>query len=242
MYEKPSVRSTTSRGTEPIRRDFDLIEILQNLLSRWYLIVTVTLLATLLGGIYNYLPYFSPDRYSASTLIYIGNRVDEDTKISTSTLSVSSALLKDYTQLIQSRLVTQGVCERLGIPSLGGYGISVTGIEDTRFIRITVSGPYPDSCAHIANAIAEEFAATVVDLMNIRNVSVIDQAVVPSGPSGPPRLRNTVIIGALAFSITVLGLIVIDLANNTIKTPDDIESHLDIPVLALVSVVETDKK
>ena len=210
-----------------IRRDFDLFEILMNLLNHWYIIVGATLLAGILGGIYFYTPFFTPNTYSSSTLIYIGNRTEDDDTISTSGLGLSSALLGDYQELIQSRRVTRRVCEMLGLPSLGGYSVSVTSIKDTRFIRVSVSGPYPESVAYIANAIAEVFSDVVVDLMDIRNVSVIDEALVPGGPSGPPRLRNTLVAAAAGFAVSLLVLIIIDLANNT---------------LALVSHVEADKK
>ena len=225
-----------------VRRDFDLLEMLMNLLHRWYIVVGATVLAAILGAAYFYNPFFTPDVYSSSTLIYIGNRTEDDDTISTSGLGLSSALLGDYQELIQSRRVSTRVCEMLGLPSLSGYSVSVSSIKETRFIRVSVSGPYPESVAYIANAIAEVFSDVVVDLMDIRNVSVIDEALVPGGPSGPPRLRNTMVAAAAGFAVSLLVLIIIELANNTIKTPEDIENQLGIPVLALVSRVDADKK
>ncbi|MBR0082291.1 MAG: hypothetical protein IJP98_06105 [Clostridia bacterium] len=230
------------RTSDQPQRDFDLLEILKNLLAHWYVILIATVLATAIGGVYFFMPVFTQDVYSSSTLIYIGNREEGDSTISTTALSISSALIGDYQQLIQSRQVTKRVCDELGLPSLAGYSISVNSISNTRFIRISVSGPYPESVALIANSIANVFSDVVVELMDIRNVSVIDEAVVPSAPSGPPRLRNTMIVGAIGFAVSVVLLIVIELANNTVKTPDDIENQFGIPVLAMIALVETDKK
>ena len=66
------------------------------------------------------------------------------------------------------------------------------------------------------------------------NIRVVDDAVVPSAPSRPARARNI----TLAFLVGLVGGIGLALLreylDNTVKTPDDVESLARLPSLAVV--------
>ena len=222
-------------------REIDLLDLALTLLSQWYIIAAVTVVVGIGAAGFFFLKTFSPDEYSASTTLYVRNQLSGENTISTSDLSSSLMLVNDYSELISSRRVTERVCEMLGLPSLRGYKISVDSVTNTRFIRVTVNGLYPESVTYIANAISAVFTDVVKEVMDVENVSVVDEAVVPTSPSGPPRLRNTLIAMAIAFVATAGVLAVIDLSNNTVKTTEDIEEQFGIPVLATVSLVKATK-
>ena len=235
----------TLRNVPKINREIDLWEVLVSLLNRWYIIVSATVVVGILAAIYFYTPFFTPNTYSASTTIYVRNvQSGSSSSITTSDLNSSTLLVNDYSELIKSRRVTSRVCEILGLPSLKGYNVSISSVKDTRFIRITVTGPYPESVAYIANAFGDVFADVVSEVMggDIQNVSVIDEAVIPTSPSGPSRLRNTGIAAIAAFALACLVIALINIIDNTLKTQEDIEEQVGIPVLALFALIEPDKK
>lgn len=234
-------RSNRMQNRASEGREIDLVELLVNLLSQWYIIAAATVLVGIVAAVYFYLPSTSPNEYSASTTLYVRNQLSGDNVISTSDLSSSLMLVNDYSELISSRRVTDRVCKMLGLPSLSGYTVKVSSVTNTRFLRVTVTGLYPESVAYIANAISTVFADVVKEVMEVSNVSVVDEAVVPTRPSGPPRMRNTVIAMAVAFAATVGVLVIVYLGNNTLKTAEDIEEQCGIPVLATVSVMKTKK-
>jgi uncharacterized protein involved in exopolysaccharide biosynthesis len=66
------------------------------------------------------------------------------------------------------------------------------------------------------------------------NIRVVDPAIVPSGPARPAKTRNI----ALAFLVGLVGGIGLALLreylDNTVKTPDDIETLARLPSLAVV--------
>src|SRR5438046_4375807 len=66
------------------------------------------------------------------------------------------------------------------------------------------------------------------------NIRVIDPAMIPSTPSRPAKTRNI----ALSFLVGLVGGIGLALLreylDNTVKTPDDIESLARLPSLAVV--------
>jgi capsular exopolysaccharide synthesis family protein len=66
------------------------------------------------------------------------------------------------------------------------------------------------------------------------NIRIVDPAVVPSAPSRPARTRNIV----LAFLVGLVGGVGLALLreymDNTVKTPDDVETLVRLPSLAVV--------
>lgn len=76
--------------------------------------------------------------------------------------------------------------------------------------------------------------ANIAGTLKSSNVTVVDPAMVPSTPSRPAKARNI----ALAFIVGLVGGIGLALLreylDNTIKTPDDIETLARLPSLAVV--------
>ncbi len=71
------------------------------------------------------------------------------------------------------------------------------------------------------------------------NIRVVDPALVPSGASRPQKARN-IMLGFLVGLVGGIGLALLrEYLDNTIKTPDDIESLARLPSLAVVPAFAT---
>ena len=73
------------------------------------------------------------------------------------------------------------------------------------------------------------------------NIRVVDPAMIPAFPSRPAKARNV----ALAFLVGLVGgiglAILREYLDNTVKTPDDIETLARLPSLAVVPAFEDSK-
>jgi succinoglycan biosynthesis transport protein ExoP len=66
------------------------------------------------------------------------------------------------------------------------------------------------------------------------NIRVVDPALIPGGPSGPNKMRN-VMLSILVGLIGGIGLALLrEYLDNTVKTPDDVETLARLPSLAVV--------
>jgi capsular exopolysaccharide synthesis family protein len=66
------------------------------------------------------------------------------------------------------------------------------------------------------------------------NIRIVDQALVPTSPSGPQRMRN-ILLALLVGIVGGVGLAVFrEYLDNTVKSPDDIERLTGLPSLAVV--------
>ena len=94
--------------------------------------------------------------------------------------------------------------------------------------------------AKIANTTAEIFKEEIVDIMNVDNVSILAKATVSdnASPIKPQPLLNIAIAMVIGLMIGVGISFLMEYLDNTIKTEQDIERILDLPVIGVIGVIE----
>jgi len=77
--------------------------------------------------------------------------------------------------------------------------------------------------------------------VNLNRVRVIDPAIVPTVPIKPNIRRNTLMGLVLGLLLGFAFLFGMDYLDSSIKTPDDVEKYLGIPVLSVIPSFSPDK-
>ena len=78
--------------------------------------------------------------------------------------------------------------------------------------------------------------------LDTNNVRVVDDARPPTSPIRPRRSRSLMLSAAIG-AILALGIVVaIEYFDTSIKSPDDVERHLGLPVIAIVPVYSEGKR
>lgn len=178
--------------------------------------------------------------YTANTTFMVLNQQYYDT-VTYNDLIVGQLLIEDYRCLATSRTVRDDAAKILGVSNLGAYDLSVTGVDNTRVIKLSVTTTNATYSANLCNALTKALCDSIEEIMKVDNVTVIDEAFVPRSKSGPDKKR---IVGysTLAGIVLAVGLVMLlEVSNTTIKTAEDIEKYLNIPVLARINKIEGDE-
>ena len=206
------------------------------LLSKIPIILIITIVFGVAGGYINY--NVIPEKYTSYSTFYVLEKTktdeDETNQTSYTDLRLSELLVADYNELATSKRVKNKVASNLGRSSLSGYKISVSSKENTRVMKLTVVGEDPEVATQIANEMVKVFSETVIDIMSVENVNVVDYAEVPSSPSSPAKMKNTIVSIAAGVIISCGVILLVELLNNTIKRVEEIEETLNLPVLAQI--------
>lgn len=214
-------------------------DIFRMVLKRWYIIVITVILCSLATALINL--FVLKPVYQSNTTLYIGKKQDsEKTDLAYNDVMLSSQLIKDYRELVQSRLVGNQVIKELKLKDITVDDLkdklTVDQKNDTRVIQISATDTDPRMARVIANKVAEVFMSKVVDIMQVENVNVIDTAEVPDKPIKPNKKTNIAagfILGVMVgFGIVFL----IEYFDNTVKTTEDIKKYLDLPVIGTIPV------
>lgn len=222
--------------------EIDLRELFFALLDKLHILI----LSFILGALCLYfvsIAFISP-KYQSSTSIYVLNKQDNSV-VTYSDLQSGTQLTKDYAELVRSRSVTEKVINQLKLNTVYedmkdlDYGdlasmISVDNTTDTRIIRITVTDTNPARAQDIANAIREAASLHIETVMDIEAVNVVDYAEMPMQSVSPNVLMNTAMGAAAGTMIAAFIVILIHLADDRIKGPDDVEKYLGVSVLGTI--------
>lgn len=208
------------------------------ILRKWlWLIITLLIVSMLVSGLVSF--YVLDKEYVSFTTLMVGKPKDyiTESKIEYNDIILNQKLVSTYGELIKMRVVADKVIDNMDLPiSYEQYRskINVTLLKDTEIIKIEVNDNEPQVAADIANETAEVFMETVKDIMKVENVQVIDKAEAPLNPIRPRPLLNIAIAGILGVMLGIFIAFLIEFLDNTIKSPEDVEKYLGVPVLGTI--------
>lgn len=213
-----------------------LLELFSLLKKHLRLVVALPIACALLVGAYSIV--FMPNTYTATTSLYVlANQAETAGNLSTD-LSASQMVANDVTTLLESNRVRKTAAEQVGLESLKDFKITVSSATTSRVIELSVTGSDPELAAAVANSIADSVSSISQDVMKVQAVNIIDQALTPQLPSGPSRTLYVAVafIGGLFAAVAIV--VVADMLNTKVRTPDEVEELLGIPVIGRIPVVK----
>lgn len=214
----------------------DLREYLAIIKKKAWIIAAITAVTTFVSA---FLSFFvlSPVYEAKTTLIVNTNQSSEDNRITGDEFNVTQRLAVTYGEIIKSRTVLEPVIKNLGLDITYeelSKMVTVSPVKDTQIINISVQDTNPLKAKDIANSIPEVFTKEVKRITKANSVEVIDKAVEPLSPIKPNKLMNVLIAFVLGIMIGLFVVFLIEYMDNKMKTPQDVEKHLDLPILGVI--------
>lgn len=203
--------------------------------SKW-LIASLTILAALIAFLVS--SFVISPTYEASTQVLIAPKQSENT-IDLGQVQSSINLVNTYRVIIQSPAILEQVQENVvGAPDNISNLITVNSEQNSQVINIAVQHTSPVIATDIANEISRVFSKEVPELMSVDNVKVLSDANVPVFPVKPNILLNTAIAAVLGMMIGVAIAFLKVVLDRRIKTEQDVETILELPVLGSIPVID----
>lgn len=209
----------------------DLLDLGRALLRKWWAIALCLVIgaAAAFGGT----KLLITPQYTATSMIYI---LSESTSItSMADIQIGDSLAQDFMIIGKSRPVVEKVIKQLDLNASYEAVASTIVFEnpaDSHILKISVTNPDPKLAADISNAVAEVTRAQIADVMGTDEPNTLEEAIVPTAPSSPSTMKNTM-LGALLGAVLAAGIIIVlHLMDDTIKDEDDVKKYLQMNTLA----------
>lgn len=214
-----------------MKKEFSLMDFLTMLKKHLKLVIILPIIGCILALSYSFL--LVTPQYTASSVILIQNygiinNADETStdeyRVYSSDLQASATLAKNCSILFAADPDMRAV--------LGSSKMSVSSIDESNFMRITITSDNPQVAADTANKIADMAYDVYLEVFKTGNVATISEASVPVNPSSPNVVKNGLfgIVGGLVVAFVIAFLI--EISDNTIKKDDDLYKIYNIPVFA----------
>lgn len=201
------------------------------------LVIALPIVFALATAAYSFLAM--ADQYTASTSLYVLTKSQSnDNSITNTDLTASQMLTNDVATLIKSSRVQQSAAEAVGLESLSGYTVNVDSTTTTRVITVKVTGTSPENVAVVANQLAKTVDSIAQQVMDVQSINVIDEASVPTTPSGPPRLMYTAVALLAGLFIAIAIIVISDMANTRVRSAEEAAELTGLTIIGRIPVIK----
>jgi len=215
--------------------EIDLKELLEFIKEKFGLLLVITVGICLIGCVYGL--FIQKPMYRSYTTVILGGSENSTTSITQSDVALARNLVNTYAEIVASRRVLNQVIEELKLnmsyEQLKGE-ITVTAVNNTEIIRITVSDRDAVQAKNIANVTANYFSKEVVDLYNMNNVNILDLATKADNPYNINVAKQFIIYLVVGLVLGAGVLFIIFYFDRTIKSVEQVEQKLKLPILGSV--------
>ena len=225
-----------------IQEEETVIDLGELLLRFWKKAPLIILMTVIFAGVaFAGTKCFMTPKYTATTKLYVLSKQNEESNVTYSDVQLSSQLVNDYMALVSSGPVLDETISKLDLDMSRetlAKEISTENVSDTRIISIKVTDEDPERAKDIANTLRDAVGDQIVQVMNADAVNTVEEALTPTTPSSPNKMKNTALGGAIGLILALALVAVTYLHDDTIKNKDDVEKYLGLNVLTLIPIEE----
>ncbi len=218
-----------------------LKELFDTIKKRMTMIVSITLIAMIVSGVVSY--FIITPEYKSSTQILVNQAKEDQSIYNYNEVQTNVQLINTYSIILKSAAILNNVKKELHLEitvSELNDKISVESEQNSQIMTVSVTDPNPTVALQIANTTAEVFEKEIKNLMKVDNVSILPLADDQENqdPISPNPPLNIVIAAVVGIMLGICLAFLLEYLDNTVKTEQDIEKLLELPVLGAITTID----
>ncbi len=215
----------------------DIKHVLHSLLYKIWIIVLVGVISGTAG--YLYTSRMVTPKYSAHIDLYVNNNNETDSsgKLTTSDINAAKGLIKMYEVILKNHVTFNDVIEKGDFKYTASQlnsMVSVSALNDTAAMRVTVTHTDAQEAADIANCIAEVLPARISEIIDGSSTKVVAPALPNTSKVSPNVTRSTVTYAMIGMLISAAVISIFAVMDDTIHDVDYTLRNCEFPILARI--------
>lgn len=210
-------------------------DIIDAIKSRWQMILSLTLIATIIAVIVSF--FFIKPKYEASTKLFIGKETSSENKYNSSDVQMYQSLLKTYVDVIKTDDLISSAIDNKNIDKTSQQiksSLSVEAVANTQIIKISYVSDDKNECKRVVENIANTFVNKSSELISNANVQIVESVRLPEKPVSPNKKLNIAIAAVVGLAIGIGIALLQEFLNNTFKEKEQVEALLGVPVIGTI--------
>ena len=218
-----------------------LQDILTTLKKHAKIILATTIGFWLISAIISF--FLLTPMYQATSQVLVNQKKDDmSQQMTTADIQSNLQLINTYYEVVKSPAILNIVINDLDLsltPAELAQKITVNSANNSQVLNISVQDDSYNIAVDLANQIVKVFKEEVPQLMNVDNVNILAPAEKMENPSPikPNKMLNMAIAIVLGLMVGVGIAFLLQYFDKTVKTEQDIEDLLQLPVIGLVSPI-----
>lgn len=215
--------------------EIDLSELFDYFIKKIWVIIVIIMVALVLGLTYSI--FIKKPLYSSDVSIIL---VNKDSGQTATEVTVNQKLVSSYKEIVTSRRVLNQVIENLDLDystdELKSM-ITVSSVGESEIIKISITNKKAAEAQKIADETAEIFKKEIIDIYNLKNVSILDSAVLAQGPYNINLAKDVIIYLMIGLVLACGSIFIVFYFDNTVKSVEQIENRLGVAVIGTIPAI-----
>jgi capsular polysaccharide biosynthesis protein len=219
-------------------------EMITTIWKRAWIIALIVFISCVTTGLCTY--YLLQPVYQASTKLIVSTATVEAgvPQLTWADVNLNIQLIATYKELIKTAAIMEEVLKEhpqidLSIDKLISM-VNVDSVNETQVMTVMVEDTSYERAALIVNSVSEVFQFKVIEIMNVDNVTILNEAH-SNGvayPIWPSPAKNIAISFILSLMLGVGIVFLIEHLDDSIKNEEDVEKYVGLPTLAVISRID----
>lgn len=201
------------------------------------LILIITIVCSALGFIVSKF-IITPKYQAVATLIVNpGQNSQNNDTITYEQVNTTQQLVGTYAIILKSNKVLDKVISDLNLDTDStklAKNISVSGVDQTEVIQITVKDKDPDMAEKIENDIIKVAPSVIIKTVKAGSVEIISPAETDQKPVSPKVGLDTIIALCAGIFISAIVSFLIESLNNKFYSDEDVQKYLNLTVFGVI--------
>jgi capsular polysaccharide biosynthesis protein len=209
--------------------------------------LVLVIVAVILGAVIGFFTASRTPAYTATATIYVGSVNIANNPEQLALESDLNQLVATFSQMIPSPVIAQKAINQTHLNRFSGEVAASTlavVVPGTNLIHVSVTDAQAEDAVLLTNAVSNAFVKKLTTYQ--ASTLTTTQGVVPNEPAyvfqgatsaakDSTGLARKVILGAVVgLVLSVLLILLLDYLDITIKSPEELERRVDLPVLGIV--------
>lgn len=206
--------------------------------KRKKMICLITAAAIIITGLLSF--FVIKPTYQANTSIIVGRpQQDKSEKLDNNDVTLYQNLMKTYIEIVTSKPVLNATISEANVNYTADQlskMINASTQQGTQIMDISITGKNAEETYKITNALTDSFIEKSKDIFPTSGVqlSVMNKAEVPKSPIKPKKVLNIAIAFVLGLFVSIGLAFVLEYMDNTIKSENDVNKYLELPVIGII--------
>lgn len=214
--------------------EIDLGELFKVLKKNILLVLVISLLCAAIGLVSSM--FLISKKYSSEATIYITPKVTEQGTIDYNSIQTNSRMVNNYMEILKGETILAKVADQVGMESYSEVldTLTISNPENTELISVSSETTNPELSQQIVSLVISTFTEDMMDILNLNNVTIINDAKVNEDPVSPSVPKYTILGLAVGLVISCGYVFITFLFDKRLRTREEAENFLGVPVLATV--------
>ena len=212
----------------------------------------LVIVAILVGVVIGYATTSRTPSYTATSTIYVGSLNISENTAQLYAQAGFNEVVATFADMIPTPVIAQKAIDKTHIPLYAGALAAATSasvVPGTNLINVSVSAPRARDAVRLANGVSQAFVSQIAHYQagtTTTTTAGTTQGQVPNEPAyvfqnataaaqTSSGLTKKVLLGALfGLVISILLVLLLDYVDITIKSPEELERRVGLPVLGII--------